>query len=356
MSAKFQLVQWNRAKITYDIIAIVGISAYIYGFMLAMRAGAPAGKVPAWADLRISAFGTCAFLLISLILCIGPLARLNKAFLPLLYNRRHLGVLAFIVAAIHGYAVLDWFIIRGSVPWIWHEITKAEDYAKFIGFPMKAIGLFCLIVFFVMAATSHDYWQKVLSPGIWKAIHMAIYFAYALLVLHVALGLMQRDYSPVIPISLGVVAGLVAVLHLAASLKERPGDKSSGLTDGWITVGAPVQIPDRRARIVSAPGGERIAVFRDGNIVSAVTNACAHQNGPLGEGEVIDGCITCPWHGWQYRIEDGRSPPPFKEELETFEVRLREGVIEVNPMALPPGTRAAIRVEQSTITNQSGEQ
>lgn len=346
MSASFRAVQWNRDKIVYDAVALLLIGAYVFGFMLAMRAGAPAGKAPAWADLRISAFGTCAFLLISIILSIGPLARLSPKFLPLLYNRRHLGVMAFIVAAIHGYSVLDWFVIRGSVPWIWNEITNVKDYAKFIGFPMKAIGLFCLIVFFVMAATSHDYWQKFLSPGAWKAIHMAIYGAYGLLVMHVALGLMQRDYSPVIPVALAIVAGTVALVHLLAAFKERSGDAPGDMTgDGWITVGAPQQIRDKHARIVCAPGGERIAVFRDGPIFGAVTNACAHQNGPLGEGRIIDGCITCPWHGWQYRIEDGCSPPPFKEKLATYRLRLRDGAIEVDPHPLPPGTPAALQLK-----------
>jgi nitrite reductase/ring-hydroxylating ferredoxin subunit len=30
------------------------------------------------------------------------------------------------------------------------------------------------------------------------------------------------------------------------------------------------------------------------------------QNGPLGEGRIVDGCITCPWHGYQYRPDTGR--------------------------------------------------
>ncbi|MGE3247047.1 MAG: Rieske 2Fe-2S domain-containing protein [Beijerinckiaceae bacterium] len=345
MSSGFQAVQWNRAKAVYDLVALALTGGYIYAFTYFTRAAAPAGKVPAWADLRISAFGTAAFLLISIILAIGPLARLDKRFLPLLYNRRHLGVLAFVVAAIHGYSVLDWFMIRGSVPWIWHEITNAKDYARFVGFPMKAIGLFCLIVFFVMASTSHDYWQKVLSAPVWKAIHMAIYFAYALLVMHVALGLMQRDYSPVIPVSLGLLAGAVVVLHIAAAVKERRRDKPDTMTaDGWIVAGPPNLFADKRARIVNAPGGERIAVFRDGDTFGAVTNVCAHQNGPLGEGEVVDGCITCPWHGWQYRVTDGCSPPPFQEKLATYRLRLQEGAIEVHPEPQPPGTLTAIRI------------
>jgi nitrite reductase/ring-hydroxylating ferredoxin subunit len=96
------------------------------------------------------------------------------------------------------------------------------------------------------------------------------------------------------------------------------------------------------ARIVAAPGGERIAVFRDGGRIGALTNLCAHQNGPLGEGRIIDGCVTCPWHGYQYRLEDGCTPPPFTEKLATYWLRLRAGTLEVDSRPLPPGTPATI--------------
>jgi len=107
-------------------------------------------------------------------------------------------------------------------------------------------------------------------------------------------------------------------------------------------VGAPSSIPDQGARIVAAPGGERIAIFRDGARLGALTNLCAHQNGPLGEGRIIDGCVTCPWHGYQYRLEDGCAPPPFTEKLATYRLRMRDGMVEVDPTALPPGTPASI--------------
>ena len=103
-----------------------------------------------------------------------------------------------------------------------------------------------------------------------------------------------------------------------------------------------MSIPDKCARIVTAPGGERIAVFRDGDQIGALTNLCAHQNGPIGEGRIIDGCVTCPWHGYQYRLADGCAPPPFTEKLATYRVRIRGGVVEVDPRPLPPGTPAAI--------------
>ena len=88
--------------------------------------------------------------------------------------------------------------------------------------------------------------------------------------------------------------------------------------------------------------GERVAVFRHGDRVSAISNVCQHQNGPLGEGKIIDGCITCPWHGYQYRLSDGCAPAPFTERLATHKARIRDGIVEVDPHPLPPGTPASI--------------
>lgn len=343
MSAGFKAVQWNRAKLLYDAFLIAGATAFITGYMYAARALAEPGKTPGWDDLRIQAFGACAFVMITIILCIGPLARLDRRFLPLLYNRRHFGVLAFCVAALHGYFVLDWFAIRNELPNFWSEITDPANYTKFIGVTIKPLGMAALLIFFVMASTSHDYWLNVLSPPIWKAIHMSVYVAYALIVMHVALGAMQHVRAPIIIMIFVLSIAAVAGLHIAAGVKEgRRDSDAQEQREGWIVVGAPDSIADKRAKIVVAPGGERIAVFRDGARIGAVSNVCAHQNGPIGEGAIVDGCITCPWHGWQYRLEDGRSPPPFEEELETFPVRMNGGMIEVHPQALPPGTPASI--------------
>lgn len=84
--------------------------------------------------------------------------------------------------------------------------------------------------------------------------------------------------------------------------------------------------------------GERVAVFRDDQRIMAVSNVCQHQNGPLGEGRIIDGMITCPWHGYQYLPENGCSPPPFTEKIPTFQVQIREGSIWVKSLPLPAGT------------------
>ena len=83
---------------------------------------------------------------------------------------------------------------------------------------------------------------------------------------------------------------------------------------------------------------ENIAIFKYNGKVSAVNNVCKHQMGPIGEGRVIDDCITCPWHGYQYLPENGQSPAPFEEKISTYDVRLLEDIIWVNPNPHTEGT------------------
>jgi nitrite reductase/ring-hydroxylating ferredoxin subunit len=108
--------------------------------------------------------------------------------------------------------------------------------------------------------------------------------------------------------------------------------------DGWLDAGPAAAIEEDHGIVLTPPDAEAIAIFRHAGRLSAVTNLCAHQNGPLGEGRVIDGCITCPWHGYQYRLEDGCAPPPFTETLATFRLRVVDGRVLVDPTPNPPGT------------------
>lgn len=342
MSVGFRAVQWNRDKIVYDAILLAGVIAFIGMFLLISFSLHPPKDRPDEIDRFIRAFGVCAFVMLTIILSIGPLARLSPRFLPLLYNRRHFGVLTFVVAALHVWFMIEWYRAQGNLPNLLVELTTWADYARFIGFPFKALGIAALLILFVMAATSHDFWLGFLTPPVWKALHMALYVAYGLVVLHVALGIMQYDRSPLIPAMLFGGFGIVTALHIAAGMRDRWRDGGRVMSPGWIAVGPPHSIPDKGARIVTGPDGERIAVFRDGNRIGALTNLCAHQNGPLGEGRIIDGCITCPWHGYQYRLEDGCAPAPFTEKLTTYRVRIHRGFVEVDPAPLPQGTAAAI--------------
>jgi methionine sulfoxide reductase heme-binding subunit len=289
--------------------------------------------------LLIRALGTSAFLLLNVVLCIGPLSRLDRRFLPLLYNRRHLGVTTFLLGLAHGAFSLFQFHALGNVNPLVSVFLSNPRYGSVADFPFQALGFFALIILFLMAATSHDFWLRNLSAPMWKRLHMLVYMAYALLVAHVTLGALQSETSPVLASALILGVATVLSLHLAAAFQEKRIDQArhQAVDEGFVEVCKVDRIPEKCATIVSL-SGERVAVFRYDGKVSAISNACQHQNGPLGEGRIIDGCVTCPWHGYQYRPESGAAPPPFKEKVPTFQVKIVEGAVFVHPRPNPPGT------------------
>ncbi len=344
MSHTFVTVQWNRRKYVYDAMLVGGIAAYLAVFDAVARAALTGEHAITPEILGMRAWGSAAFLLLTAILCIGPLARLNPRVLPLLYNRRHFGVIFFLVAANHARQVLNFYHAYGPVSKI--ESLLTND-AMFTGAsaPFQLFGAAALAIFFVMAATSHDFWQKVLGGRQWKTLHMLVYAGYALVVAHVAFGALQFETSGWLVAAFAASVALVGTLHLLAARRSTRPDRSGVgqvvMHDGssWISAGPAATLAPDRAHNVTTPAGESLAVVRHGNQISAVHGVCAHQGGPLAEGRVRNGCLTCPWHGWEYRPADGQSPPPFAEKLPTHRVRLdARGHLLVELAAQPPGT------------------
>lgn len=349
MSAGYRAVLWNRYKKRYDLFLWVGIILYLVFFILLNSAFYPYHN---FNTILIRAFGTLAILMLHLILAIGPLCRLNPAFLPLLYNRRHLGVSLFFVASAHAGLSLLWFHGGGNLHPLVSLFTSNTHYGSFVFFPFETLGFAAWIILLFMAVTSHDFWLNFLSPVVWKTLHMLVYGAYGLLVLHIALGILQYENSPVLFSLLVAGIGILAGLHLTAAARENRVDKGRVTVDeeGWEYVCRIGEIAENRAKIVVAHG-ERIAIFKYDGKLSAVHNVCKHQLGPLGEGKVVDGCITCPWHGYQYRPEDGCAPPPFTEKLHTYLLRLAGDKIYVQSTALPEGSFVEpLRFTESPMT------
>ena len=336
MSASYQAILWNRQKKIYDRVlagfVILYLSTFIVGNLIV-------NPEITHETLIIRAFGTLALLLLHLILMIGPLTRLNTIFLPLLYNRRHLGVTMFCMAAVHGIFSIVQFHSLGNINPIVSVFLSNTHYASLTKFPFQTLGFCALIIFFLMAITSHDFWLHNLGPRVWKTLHMMVYVAYSLIILHVLLGVIQYETSPFLTALLGTGMMLIILLHLSASGKEYKTDKlKQSLTqDGFVMACTVEDIKEKRARVISLDS-ERIAIFKYDNNISAVSNVCKHQNGPLGEGRIIDGCITCPWHGYQYLPHNGSSPPPFKEKVATYKVKVIGREVWINPSPLPEGT------------------
>ncbi len=346
MSVIYDPVHWTPSKKRYDRVMLALMAAYLGLFAMGQWWLHPQATAE---TLVIRAAGTLALLMLHVILAIGPLCRLDRRFLPLLYNRRHLGVAMFLTGAVHGVFSLIQFHALGNVSILESLFLSNTRYDALMGFPFQSLGFFALLILFLMAATSHDFWLKNLTPRVWKSLHMGVYAAYALLVMHVMLGVIQLEKSPVL---IGLVgAGMFTIigLHLAAARKQAGVDRVAEVN--FVRPGAPINpapegfeyacevddILDNRAKMLII-SGENIALFRYDNKLSAVHNLCKHQNGPLAEGRVLDGCITCPWHGYQYRPEDGRSPAPFTEKLHTYDVWVSGSRVFVNPRPYPEGT------------------
>lgn len=69
-------------------------------------------------------------------------------------------------------------------------------------------------------------------------------------------------------------------------------------------------------------GGTAIAVANVGGTYYAISNACAHADGPLGEGSLDGHLVTCPYHGWQFDVRDGGCKTHAHAKVATYPVQV----------------------------------
>jgi nitrite reductase/ring-hydroxylating ferredoxin subunit/uncharacterized membrane protein len=75
-----------------------------------------------------------------------------------------------------------------------------------------------------------------------------------------------------------------------------------------------------------------LLLVRQHGRVCALAHACAHLGGPLSEGTLKDGTVVCPWHGSEFRLEDGAvMNGPSTHAQPCFAVREHNGQLEVGP-------------------------
>ena len=170
MALAYRAVDWNRQKRLYDLaigaLLLLGLAGYAATVFLFH----PATTIETFV---IPFTAIAALILLHFILAIGPLARLDARFLPMLYNRRHLGVTVFLLALVHGAFALIQFHAGGNLnPLVSMLTSYRRDYfvalADPIGFaqlPFEVFGLAALGILFAMAATSHDFWLKNLGAS-----------------------------------------------------------------------------------------------------------------------------------------------------------------------------------------------
>lgn len=104
----------------------------------------------------------------------------------------------------------------------------------------------------------------------------------------------------------------------------------SPMAERWIEVGFVADVPRRGARCVKVPG-YTVAIFRTGDDqIFALEDKCPHKGGPLSQGIVHDGCVTCPLHNWVIGLADGKAQGADEGAAKTIPVKVDGGHIMID--------------------------
>jgi nitrite reductase/ring-hydroxylating ferredoxin subunit/Fe-S cluster biogenesis protein NfuA len=101
---------------------------------------------------------------------------------------------------------------------------------------------------------------------------------------------------------------------------------------GWADVCKLSELTDG-AMVSRSVEGRDVLLYRHGDAVSCLDNACAHMGMPLDGGQVENGTLRCPYHGFVYLLETG-------ECLTVPEVQLAVHAVKV------VGERVAVRLRR----------
>lgn len=121
------------------------------------------------------------------------------------------------------------------------------------------------------------------------------------------------------------VAGGAQVVHFVSPFARQQDA-------GWIDVCALAELTDGSIAVRTVSDRD-VLLYRNGDAVSCVDNACAHMGMPLDGGQLDKGTLRCPYHGFVYLLETG-------ECLTVPEVQLAVHAVKV------VGERVAVRLRR----------
>jgi Fe-S cluster biogenesis protein NfuA/nitrite reductase/ring-hydroxylating ferredoxin subunit len=101
-----------------------------------------------------------------------------------------------------------------------------------------------------------------------------------------------------------------------------------GTNGNWISAGLLSDIPEGSVRSTTL-GGEKVLLWRTGPTVTCFQNACAHLGFPIHDGEIENGIITCPHHGFRYDLSSGECLTAREVQLQSHAVRVIGRRVEV---------------------------
>ncbi len=329
--------------------------------------------------LRTSA--VLAFILLNLVLLIGPWSRFSTNIRKLYSFRRHLGVTTFFLTGLHVALIIPLyfsfsltnalssvFIFYGIVAFFilfWLALTSWDYLQKKVTlfywailhtvllisyvalslyfYSLNTLSIFHILIllffgFIWISIAPYSLIKKIIKTWIfgWKQLHVLIYIAYFSIILHVSLGAL-------IPLPLwtkflfwGSVAfnlgshgyGLV---HFALEKKTMNPLGETISVEGITFMGL-----DRTENFEEGKGRrfyidkKPIAVFKYKEKFITVSAVCPHQKGPLDKGNIVSGYIICPWHHWQYSVKDGTAPVGYRDCVPYYSTKVIDGWVYVS--------------------------
>jgi nitrite reductase/ring-hydroxylating ferredoxin subunit len=124
--------------------------------------------------------------------------------------------------------------------------------------------------------------------------------------------------------------------RLAAEAFEIEHGEGKPITYKRVTIAGAGEIPDGERKIVKIDGLS-IGVFHHNGKWYALRNSCLHRGGPVCTGTLEDDTLTCPWHGFQYDVIDGRLLVDPAAHLDTYPIFLNAIVVpQVPDLSIQP--------------------
>jgi len=116
------------------------------------------------------------------------------------------------------------------------------------------------------------------------------------------------------------------------------------------TVARTHEIPEGEGRAFQV-GGRTIAIFNDRGAFRAIDDTCPHAGASLACGTLVEGTVTCAWHGWRFNLCDGSWSDYAKLKIAVYPVEVEGDEIRVEvprprasavpddgtPLRAPPG-------------------
>jgi nitrite reductase/ring-hydroxylating ferredoxin subunit/multimeric flavodoxin WrbA len=102
----------------------------------------------------------------------------------------------------------------------------------------------------------------------------------------------------------------------------------------WVDVGASAELAGKTVQEVRV-GTRRIALtHRDGEF-GAISGICNHVGGPLGEGDLEDDFVVCPWHYYKFHWKTGEGEPGYEaDRVPSHAVKVENGRVLVSVAAV----------------------